>query len=368
MDAQANVETITPFFERLPWPLPENFIGKILVSAGLGLAFFAVRSASTGFEASHDWSWLLAALISITMLCIYYGTHVLRTTVAEMNSRLLAISAMDLDRDENPRDDDRPAAAGKVDMIDLTGVLSNRNFVLAGLCLGILNAAFAYRFGIPDTETAAIFSIEIGHFLAGFVVGLGIPLLYGVCDAVPTYSCQAPPSFEFTSPDGCGGTLFLGEALVVISSITLVTGVMISVNMLKIEWTVADTWSVLYLKRFWIGVPYLLSVGVLIAPAVSLNRALTAYKKREEASLQRRLTGIRRKLDTSQWDAGGLKDLREDYEFVVSERAKLDEMRTWPYGLGTNLRYLFVFSASASATIETVLNWTPRIAPNFFQP
>src|SRR5258707_1006561 len=102
MTAQANAEAIEPFFERLPWPLPGNFIGKLLVSAGLGLAFFAIRTVSTGFEASHDLSWLLAALISITMLCIYYGTHAVRTTLAEMNSRLLAISAMDLDRDRNP--------------------------------------------------------------------------------------------------------------------------------------------------------------------------------------------------------------------------------------------------------------------------
>ena len=82
-----NLKFLT-FNERAAILFPVHVIGKLLLSALLGLLFLAVHYASIGTKVFNDWSWFLSVLISVAMLCLYYATHTLRTTIREMQMRL----------------------------------------------------------------------------------------------------------------------------------------------------------------------------------------------------------------------------------------------------------------------------------------
>ena len=330
-----------PFYDRLTRRLPGGLIGGVLVSALLGLAFLGAHYASIRDGVFRDWSWFLAALISTAMLCLYYATHTLRTMLPEMELRL------------------RPERSA-VYMVPLHRILSDRHFVLAGLFFGVLNCAFGYGFGLPYSQGSAVVTILVGYLLAGFVGGMAVFGIYGVCASISAFSRRAKPSFDFTSPDRCGGTLFLGEGLVVFSSVTLIVGVMISVYILKTDWARDGLWWVMALKGFWLVFPYLMSLVVLIAPAVPLNRALREYKMEQEGVLQEHLTTLRRRLEEERLEVGARKDVREDYEFQQRVRNDLHQMRTWPYGLGANLTYLTVFVDNAFASVNSASSWISK--------
>jgi len=330
-----------PFYERLTIRFPGYIAGKILVSALLGIAFLAAHYVSTGDKVFKDGSWFLGVLIGTAMLCLYYATHTLRTILPEMAVRL------------GPDGDE-------VYMSPLKRILSDRNFVLAGLIFGLLNCGFGVSFGLPYSRWPSLITILSGYLLAGFVCGMAVYGIYGVSVSLSAFSRKAKPSFDFTSPDRCGGTVFLGDALIVFAAVTLVVGVMISVYILKVDWTRENTWWITSLKGFWIAFPYVASLVALIAPAVPLNEALRDYKTEQEVVVQDRLTEIRNRLESNQLDVTVRKELREDYDFHTNIRKDLYKMRTWPYGLSAHLKYLSVFVANLFASVDSVLKWIEK--------
>ena len=89
----------------------------------------------------------------------------------------------------------------------------------------------------------------------------------------------------------------------------------------------------------------------MIAPAVPINKELREYKLKEEVNLKERLIGIRRRLENEP-DYNKRKDLREDHEFQQNRRRDLHAMRTWPFSLGANLKYLSVFVTNLVAHVS----------------
>jgi hypothetical protein len=328
----------TPFYERLTIRFPGRIIGEALVSALLGLAFLAVRYASIGDRLFDDWSWLLSVLITTAMFCLYLATHTLRAIFPEMDMRL------------RPHGDE-------VYLIPLKRILSDRNFILAGLFFGILNCALGICFGILYETRLELITILSGFFLAGFVCGMPVWGIYGICVSITAFARKAKSSLDFTSPDRCGGTLFLGQALVLFSLVTLIVGVLISIYILKLEWKHAEMWWVKPLVWFWVAFPYIMSLVVLVVPAVPINEALNEYKIEQEVVIQDRLTEIAACLEDNKLDASKRKELREECEFQRSMRTHLHKMRTWPYGLGGNLKYFSVVVVNLAASAHSVKEW-----------
>ena len=147
--------------------------------------------------------------------------------------------------------------------ISLKDTLSDRNFVLAGSFFGTLNCSLGYSFGLPYSNEPAIISVLFGYFFVGFVGGMGVLGIYGVFVAISEFSHILKPSLDFTSPDNCGGTLFIGAALVVFGSVTMIAGVMISIYILKTNWAEDHSRWVIALKYFWIVFPYLERIPVM---------------------------------------------------------------------------------------------------------
>jgi hypothetical protein len=330
--------TFTPFYEGGPgWFL--GLIGKLLVAAGLGLLFFVPHAVAVDGQVVKDWSWFLAALITTAMLALYYATDTLRGLLPEMSLRLRA-------KDGKCRD--------HVFMTPLRRILSDRYFVLAGCVVGVVNASAGYLFGIPDPSTCPFYTTLFGFFLAGFVCGMATLGIFGVSFVVAHFAKRAQDSFDYMAPDHCGGVQFIGEGLVVFSSVTLIVGVMMSVYIHAFPWT-NKAWWVAALQWVWIVLPYGLSLVVLMWPAVPLNDALRRYKVREEEKQLVEIAEIRRKLDAKP-RVGAKKDLREDYAYEQNIRKELHAMGTWPHGMSANLKYLGIFAANLLASASTAVS------------
>lgn len=326
-----------PFYERISVKLLGNVVSKICISAILGLAFLALHYATAGNKIYSDWSWFLAVLISTTMLCLYFATATLHT--------LVSMLARQRAHPENQRS-----------LPDLTRILSNRNFVLVGSFFGILNCAVGYSFGPPYSGGLEMTTILIGFFLVGFISGMAMLGIYGVFVTISRFSEAAALSFDFTAPDNCGGTLFIGDTLVAFSSATLIVGVMISIYIANTDWKSIESWPISSLKNLWIVFPYIMSLVVLIAPAVPLHNELIRFKVEQEALLKNRLAEIRNSLADHQADTALRKDLRDDYEFGRSVRSDLHNMRTWPFGIGARLTYIVVFVSNVITSKNIVPN------------
>lgn len=326
-----------PFYERLTARIPGNIFSRASISVLLGLIFLAVQWASTGNRIFHDSSWFLGLLITAMMLCLYVATYTLH--------QLLCRMAIYLSSDNQAY------------RVGLKDTLSDRNFVAAGLFFGALNCVMGRSFGLPYSDGPAIISILFGYFLVGFVGGMAILGIYGVFVAVRVFSRELKPSLDFTSPDNCGGTLFIGEALVVFSAVTLIAGVMISIYILKTNWTGDNIWGIIALKAFWIVFPYIMSLVVLIIPAIPVHIELRNYQLEQEESLRKQLTAIRRLLEDDQLDGTKRKELRDDHEFRQNVRLELHRMRLWPYGIGTSSKYIIVLVTNLTTTFSTISGW-----------
>ena len=330
-----------PFYDRLAARLPGYGVGKLLISLAPGIGFLALHFGVVREKALTDWSWLLALIISTAMLTLFYATHTFRTTLGEIKSRTDEIAFSTLLQRANE-------------------VISDWRFALSGAFFGLLNCLFGLVFGLSHygISTGRI-TILVGYFLAGFFCGMAAYGIYGVSIIMNKVSGPIEKSLDFTAPDRCGGTGFIGDALVVFSSVTLVVGVMISVYILSAPWSPDEVWWVLVLKGFWIAFPYLLSVTALVIPALGVHDALVEHKRRLEARLRERWP----KIEPGEGTVALAIDAtnREAFNEWRDMRAELHGMRTWPYDLNAHLKYLFVLVPNVLISFQTASSWMTKL-------
>jgi hypothetical protein len=335
-----------PFYQRWAAAAPGYLIGELGVALGLGGGFLALRAWAIGPEIFADWSWLLALLIAAAMLCLYYATHTLHGLLPEM-SLVLRKGGEAADRDA-------------VFMEPIDRLLSDNRFVVAGLVFGLFNCLVGVGLGAPCEGARDCATLFFGFFLAGFVCGMAVLGIYGVTVALTEFGRNAKSGLDYSAPDRCGGVQFIGEGLVVFSSVTLIGGVLISLYILNVPWTRDRNWLVNVLEWFWIAFPFLMSLVILMAPAVPLNEALRQYKVEQEARLQEELTRIAASLK-SEAEPAKRKELRDQAAEYQTVRKDLHTMGTWPHGISANLKYLGVFAANMLASANTVTSVLPKL-------
>lgn len=356
MDMGQGGKTFYPFYEGLAAPFPGYIIGKLVVSAGLGLVFLAADYAAIGPKIFRDWSWFLAPLITIAMLTLYYATYTLRGLLPEMTLLL---------RPRANRNGHNVVENEESDcsfMQPLNNTLSDWKFICAGLFFGLVNCLMGYVFGLPYETDYAKAAILFGLFLAGFVCGMAAWGIYGINVIVAAFAREVKPSLDYAAPDHCGGVQFLGEGLLVFSSVTLIVGVMISVYIQEFQWDRRELGWVVALQWAWIVFPYVLSLVVLIGPAVPLNEALRQYKAEMQAEQMRTSDAIRRQLDAEPLDSAKRKDLRDEYAYQQTLRKDLHAMGTWPHGMSANLKYLGIFAANMAASASSAIKLLGKLS------
>ncbi len=364
------MDAFCPFYDKLADRLRVSFIGKLVLSILLGLCFLGLRHISVMKSDDvtdsifRDWSWFLALLITTVMLCLYYATHVFRNMIPEVLRRI-------------------PQDAAEDDIVaPISNILTDRGFIVCGVVIGIINCGFGLAFGIPVNNWFAVSTLLFGFFLAGFVNGLAVFGIYGVWASIKSFSDKIDSSIDFTSPDRCGDTAFLGTVLMVFSSVTLIAGVMISIYILNAPWGSSDDnllivlkvpWGPLdenlvnVLKAFWIAFPYMMSLVVLVFPALRINKILRDYKIRNAGELQKKLVTLQGEIENTEIDSKIRKEKQDIYSYFSERRKELYNMRTWPFSAGTNAKYLSVISINLCTSVAGSHDWVKDNYPEILK-
>jgi hypothetical protein len=343
------MEAFCPFYDKLADRFRVSFIGKLVLSILLGLCFLGLRyiSVMKSDDVTQyifgDWSWFLALLITTVMLCLFYATRVFRNMIPEVLRRI-------------------PQDVSEEDIVaPISNILTTRGFIICGVSIGIINCCIGLAFGLPDNTWFADSTLLFGFFLAGFVNGLAVFGIYGVLASIKSFSDKIDSSIDFTSPDRCGDTAFLGTALMVFSSVTLIAGVMISIYILKAPWGSPDDKLVVVLKAFWIAFPYMMSLVVLVVPALGINKILRNYKIRSEGELQEKLVTLQNEIENPEIDSKTLKEKQDIYNYFSERRKKLYDMRTWPFSASANAKFLSVISINLYVSVAGSYKWVIKI-------
>jgi len=330
-ECHLNTIKLTTFYERPFDTFQLAFVFKIAIAVGLGASFWLPHY----FVAADLYcpsSLYLAILISAAMACLYLATHTLRSILPEMERKT--------------------KGDVKLFMNVLDQLLTTKAFIQYGLFFAMANCFMANRFGVPQEEFSHpqyfgyITTLYFGYFLAGFVCGMAVLGIFAVAKSLLKFGLNARRTLDFTSPDNCGGTLFVGNALLIFASVTLVVGLLISTYILKTDW--GDNYGIAEeLKMFWIIFPYFMSFFVFVVPALTLNKSLVSYKRQEDRLLGSKLEKLMYQIDNGSNISND--DLVKKYEFNQKLRVKLHQMRTWPYGFNANFKYLLVVVVNSFA-------------------
>ena len=330
-----------PFYEviteRLPGP--SSVIWKVFLPLILGLIFLVAHFRSIGKVMFSDWSWLLSVLISSSLLLLYYATSTLRGILPQIDRRLQK-------KGEAYHRENQPY------FMSIKRTLGNSKFLLAGLFFGSLNCWMGYSFGVPYGGLAGRVTIFSGFFVVGFICGMAALGIYGVLDTIKALMRTENIEIDYSAPDGSGGTLFLGEALVKFGSVTLVMGVLIAIFIVNFKWAASpDNDLIKALKWFWIAFPFALSLLVLLAPSAEINRKLSDYKVVEEDRIDDNLAELRILSVDPALTAAEREAARKDYEYYNKLRAEVYKMRTWPYNVNSSLQYAGMFIGNVAAVV-----------------
>jgi hypothetical protein len=365
------MDAFCPFYDKFADRFRISFIGKLVLSILLGFCFLGLRYISVMNSGDvkkfifGDWSWFLALLITVVMFCLYYATHVFRNMIPEVLRRI-------------PQD-----VTEEDIVVPIVNTLTNRGFVICGVIFGVVNCCMGITFGIPGDKWFAASTLLFGYFLAGFVNGLAVFGIYGVLASIKNFSDKIGSSIDFTSPDRCGDTAFLGTALMVFSSVTLIAGVMISIYILKAPWVSVSPdenvefvlkapWGLLnknlvnVLKAFWITFPYMMAFVVLVVPALEINKILRKYKIRNEGELQKKLVTLQNEIENPETVSKIRKEKQDDYNYFLEKRKKLYNMRTWPFSASANAKFLSVISVNICTTVAGSYKWVNKIYTEMF--
>ena len=198
-----NSSNFQPFYDAIADRSIFPFLAKIVISITLGGLFIVPH-----YYVSPEWfdktSILLAMIIGVAMLSLYYATYTFRGILPRMTR---------LNRGDR-----------HLFMDPVQKLLSTKNLLLSGLLFAFLNCYVAYSFGIPKINLINepqflpyAITLYWGYFLAGFVCGMAVLGIFTVSyalsiigskinDALDFPSPDKPEAFEYTSPDNCGGT------------------------------------------------------------------------------------------------------------------------------------------------------------------
>lgn len=225
------------------------------------------------------------------MLCLYYATYTFRAMFPHMKIRLEATNS---GTPENAYRD------------PIKEYLNDLSFLQFGFLFAVLNCIVGGALGVQYDEFWPKITTYIGLFLAGFVCGMPVAGIRGVVITLTRYIDQGQPKVDYTNPDGCGGFLFLGEALIKFSAVTLIVDLLLSIYILEVKWIPASNslnTIVQAIMWMWIALPFLLSLTILLAPASRANHALMNHKIQMEVELALSFNNARDALQEAGSDA-----------------------------------------------------------------
>lgn len=338
--AESGENSFRPFYEWIPDQFSIPLIFKLLLSMILGFLFFGPHFRIVGENVLTDWSWVLCLIIVTAMISLYYATHTFRAMFPQMYVLLQTPESTTVD---------------SAYMDKVKHYLSDKWFFRFGILGAVLNCGVGWFLGVPYVDPGPILTTYLGLFIAGFVCGMAFGGIIGVVITLANF-LDSQLAVDYTNPDECGGFLFIGEALIKFSGVTLIVGMLVSLYIVAVKWEWEGSAAVLApaLMWIWIALPFLASLTILLAPASRANKALMNHKIRKEVELALALDKARDALRQAGTDAERREELRGEIEYYGELRAQLHRMRAWPFNTQTNIKFVILFVGNAFVAIESI--------------
>lgn len=322
-----------PFYERWATQLKMGAVGKLFISILFGMLFFVPYFAVSGSVALNDWSWLLALLISAALVFLFYATATLRALFPFLEKHLCKGQPSNFS-------------------VHLRALLSDRNFLLAGLFFGTANLSMGFVFGVVNMSPLATGILYGGFFLAGFICGLPALGIFGVVTAFRRFTRNTELQLDYTAPDRCGGMSVVGNALVKFSVITLLEGMLVAAFILLYPWTHAVNPWVQLMMWLWIVFPFFLSTVVLIVPSIDLNAMLVDYRQNVEQAIKAKLSQLRNRIESAETTGVARDEMRNEYDYLKNRREEVHHMQTWPFSLRASTSFAGAFFSNLILAVE----------------
>ena len=133
-------------------------------------------------------------------------------------------------------------------------------------------------------------------------------------------------------PDGNGGIKKLGDSLWFFGGLIGAVGVLVSIYMFGISWVFMHKRYVQFIFLFWVSLPYVLAVSIVLIPGLAVRRQVSYFKsyksgqlKHEEMKLYSSYKQFESKEDEE--IIAEKKQLGEKLERIQSELESLKKMR-----------------------------------------
>lgn len=289
---------------------------KLAISLGLGasyalLQYYALPNKMAFFSEN---CWILGLIISTAFFALYVATDVFRHNLHAM----LEIEGTN---------------EGSLRVVEEW--MNDKWFLLAGFGFATMNTTVGHLLGVPTVfyeSTAALTMAYFGYFLAGFASGMGLLAVAAVIALYLKFAPSLQHSLDPHNPDGNGGIKKLGDSLWFFGGLIGAVGILVSIHMFGVSWAFMYKPYVQYIFLFWVSLPFVLAVSIVLIPGLAVRRQVSYYKRYKLDQLKQekvKLYSIYKQFDAKEDEQiiSEKKELGEKLERIQNELEKLKAMR-----------------------------------------
>lgn len=258
--------------------------------------------------------WILGIIISTSLFALYVATDIFRNNLIIMKGI-----------------EGKHVVATKV----VDDWLSDKWFLLAGLAFAVSNTTIGHLLGVPSEfydATLSLLMVYSGFFLAGFTSGMGLLAITAVIILYVRFAPSLQYSLDANNSDGNGGIKELGDSLWLFGGLIGAVGILVSIYMFGVSWTYMYKPYVQLLFLFWLSLPFILAVSIVLIPGLAVRRQVSYYKAYKANQLKKEKVKIYssyKQFESKEDDAiiSEKKELGEKLERIQNELEKLKKMR-----------------------------------------
>ncbi|MFK7863506.1 MAG: hypothetical protein AB8B95_04670 [Pseudohongiellaceae bacterium] len=243
---------------------------KALISLGLGAVYGAAQFVTMPNRAAFysENCLILAAIITTAVMALYLATDVFRESLDTV---------------------DKFYGSDEITSQIVDHWLSDKQFYLAGSAGAVANMAVAHVLGIPGEFHIAYSSLVVmysGYLISGFAAGMGLLAIIAVIALYLKLAPSLEQALDPKDPDGNGGIKRLGDALWFFATLIAALAVLICIYMFGVSWQSIHQPAVRIVFIFWISLPFLVAMSIVLIPGLAVRRHVGHYKIRHESQLK----------------------------------------------------------------------------------
>jgi len=289
---------------------------KLCISLAFGVSYALLQyySLSDKVIFFSENCWILALIIATSSFALYVATDVFRNNLNAMREI-------------------EGKYAGNLEVVDEW--MSDKWLLLAGFAFGTANTTVGHILGVPSVffeSSSSLVMVYFGLFLGGFASGMGLLAITAVIVLYLKFAPSLPYTLNPNDPDGNGGIKKLGDSLWFFAALIGAVGVLMSIHMFGVSWTFMHKQYVQFVFLFWVSLPYILAVSIVLIPGLAVRRQVSYFKSYKADQLKQekvRLYSSYKQFESKEDEEiiAEKKELGEKLERIQSDLETLKRMR-----------------------------------------